>query len=134
MSCCCRAAVLARAAADECDDDDEADIDADANADADAGAAADADVHHRLRRLRNRRRHHRQHHCHLPPPPQLPQDDRPSGLWPLALKPIAIHAAVRRHCSLPLLQFDAAELRAMTSPVAHDSAMINAQLQLREVR
>ena len=61
-----------------------------------------------------------------------PQDDRPSGLWPLALKPIAIHAAVRRHCSLPLLQFDAAELRAMTSPVAHDSAMINAQL--REVR
>ena len=61
-----------------------------------------------------------------------PQDDRPSGLWPLALKPIAIHAAVRRHCSLPLLQFDAAELRAMTSPVAHDRAMINAQL--REVR
>ena len=47
-----------------------------------------------------------------------PQDDRPSGLWPLALKPIAIHAAVRRHCSLPLLQFDAAELRAMTSPLA----------------
>ena len=61
-----------------------------------------------------------------------PQDDRPSGLWPLALKPIAIHAAVRRHCSLPLLQFDAADLRAMTSPVAHDRAMINAQL--REVR
>ena len=61
-----------------------------------------------------------------------PQDDRPSGLWPLALVPIAIHAAVRRHCSLPLLQFDAAELRAMTSPVAHDRAMINAQL--REVR
>ena len=58
-----------------------------------------------------------------------PQDDRPSGLWPLALKPIAIHAAVRRHCSLPLLQFDAAELRAMTSPVAHDRAMINAQLR-----
>ena len=56
-----------------------------------------------------------------------PQDDRPSGLWPLALKPIAIHAAVRRHCSLPLLQFDAAELRAMTSPFAHDRAMINAQ-------
>ena len=52
--------------------------------------------------------------------------------WPLALKPIAIHAAVRRHCSLPLLQFDAAELRAMTSRVAHNRAMINAQL--REVR
>jgi hypothetical protein len=61
-----------------------------------------------------------------------PQDDRPSGRWPLALKPIAIHAAVRRHCSLLLLQFDAAELRAMTSPLAHDRAMINAQL--REVR
>ena len=61
-----------------------------------------------------------------------PQDDRPSGLWPLALKPIAIHAAVRRHCSLLLLQFDAAEIRAMTSPFAHDRAMINAQL--REVR
>ena len=61
-----------------------------------------------------------------------PQDDRPSGLWPLALMPIAIHAAVRRHCSLLLLQFDAAELRAMTSPVADDRAMINAQL--REVR
>ena len=61
-----------------------------------------------------------------------PQDDRPSGRWPLALKPIAIHAAVRRHCSLLLLQFDAAELRAMTSPFAHDRAMINAQL--REVR
>ena len=61
-----------------------------------------------------------------------PQDDRPSGLWPLALMPIAIHAAVRRYCSLLLLQFDAAELRAMTSPVAHDRAMINAQL--REVR
>ena len=56
-----------------------------------------------------------------------PQDDRPSGLWPLALMPIAIHAAVRRHCSLLLLQFDAAELRAMTSPFAHDRAMINAQ-------
>ena len=56
-----------------------------------------------------------------------PQDDRPSGLWPLALMPIAIHAAVRRHCSLPLLSFDAAELRAMTSPFAHDRAMINAQ-------
>ena len=56
-----------------------------------------------------------------------PQDDRPSGLWPLALMPIAIHAAVRRHCSLPLLPFDAAELRAMTSPFAHDRAMINAQ-------
>ena len=61
-----------------------------------------------------------------------PQDDRPSGLWPLALKPIAVHAAVRRHCSLLLLQFDAAELRAMTSRVAHDRATINAQL--REVR
>ena len=58
-----------------------------------------------------------------------PQDDRPSGLWPLALMPIAIHAAVRRHCSLLLLlQFDAAEIRAMTSPFAHDRAMINAQL------
>ena len=57
-----------------------------------------------------------------------PQDDRPSGLWPLALKPIAVHAAVRRHCSLLLLQFDAAEIRAMTSPFAHDRAMINAQL------
>ena len=56
-----------------------------------------------------------------------PQDDRPSGLSPLALMPIAIHAAVRRHCSLLLLQFDAAELRAMTSPFAHDR-MINAQL------
>ena len=67
---------------------------------------------------------HRHCSCH--------QDDRPSGLWPLALVPIAIHAAVRRHCSLPLLQFDAAELRAMTSPFAHDRAMINAQL--REVR
>ena len=53
-----------------------------------------------------------------------PQDDRPSGLWPLALMPIAIHAAVRRHCSSLLLQFDAAE---MTSPFAHDRAMINAQ-------
>jgi hypothetical protein len=42
--------------------------------------------------------------------------------------PIAIHAAVRRHCSLLLLQFDAAEIRAMTSPFAHDRAMINAQL------
>ena len=61
-----------------------------------------------------------------------PQDDRPSGLKPLALLPIAIHAAVHRHCSLLLLQLDAAELRAMTSPVAHDRAMINAQL--REVR
>ena len=61
-----------------------------------------------------------------------PQDDRPSGLWPLALMPIAIHAAVHRHCSLLLLQLDAAELRAMTSPFAHDRAMINAQL--REVR
>jgi hypothetical protein len=29
---------------------------------------------------------------------------------------------------LLLLQFDAAELRAMTSPFAHDRAMINAQL------
>ena len=67
---------------------------------------------------------HRHCSCH--------QDDRPSGLWPLALVPIAIHAAVRRHCSLPLLQFDAAELRAMTSPFAHDRAMINARL--REVR
>ena len=67
---------------------------------------------------------HRHRSCH--------QDDRPSGLWPLALVPIAIHAAVRRHCSLPLLQFDAAELRAMTSPFAHDRAMINALL--REVR
>ena len=56
-----------------------------------------------------------------------PQDDRPSGLWPLALMPIAIHAAVRRHCSLLLLQFDAAELRAMTSPFGRDRAMINAQ-------
>ena len=56
-----------------------------------------------------------------------PLDDRPSGLWPLALKPIAVHAAVRRHCSLLLLQFDAAELRAMTSRVAHNRAMINAQ-------
>ena len=68
--------------------------------------------------------------CHRRP--SCPQDDRPSGLWPLALKPIAVHAAVRRHCSLLLLQFDAAELRAMTSPFAHDRAMINAQL--REVR
>ena len=49
---------------------------------------------------------HRHCSCH--------QDDRPSGLWPLALMPIAIHAAVRRHCSLLLLQFEAAELRAMT--------------------
>ena len=56
-----------------------------------------------------------------------PQDDRPSGLKPLALLPIAIHAAVHRHCSLLLLQLDAAELRAMTSPFAHDRAMINAQ-------
>ena len=63
---------------------------------------------------------HRHRSCH--------QDDRP---WPLALVPIAIHAA-RRHCSLLLLQFDAAEFRAMTSPFAHDRAMINAQL--REVR
>ena len=61
-----------------------------------------------------------------------PQDDRPSGLSPLALMPIAIHAAVRRHCSLLLLQFDAAELRAMTSPFAHDRAIINARA-LREV-
>ena len=67
--------------------------------------------------------HHRRS-CH--------QDDRPSGRWPLALMPIAIYAAVRRHCSLPLLQFDAAELRAMTSPFAHDRGMIN--VQLREVR
>ena len=61
-----------------------------------------------------------------------PQDDRPSGLWPLALMPIAIHAAVRRRCFLLLLQFDAAELPAIASPFAHDRAMINAQL--REVR
>ena len=55
-----------------------------------------------------------------------PQDDRPSGLWPLARMPIAIHAAVRRYCSLLLLQFDAAELPAIASPFAHDRAMINA--------
>jgi len=50
------------------------------------------------------------------------QDDRPSGRWPLVLIPIAIHTAVRRHCPLLLLQFGAAELRAMTSPFAHDRA------------
>ena len=57
---------------------------------------------------------HRRSSCH--------QDDRPSGRWPLVLIPIAIHTAVRRHCPLLLLQFGAAELRAMTSPFAHDRA------------
>ena len=127
MSCRCRAVVLARAAADEGDDNDEADVDADADAEADAGSDADADVLHRLRHRQKIATaataitiatcHHRR---------SYPQDDRPSGLWPLALLPIAIHAAVHRHCSLLLLQLDAAELRAMTSPFAHDRAMINA--------
>ena len=57
---------------------------------------------------------HRRSSCH--------QDDRPSGRWPLVLIPIAIHTAVRRHCPLLLLQFGAAELRAITSPFAHDRA------------
>ena len=68
-----------------------------------------------------------EHSAHAHRARSYPQDDRPSGLWPLALLPIAIHAAVHRHCSLLLLQLDAAELRAMTSPFAHDRAMINAQ-------
>ena len=74
MSCCCRAAVLARAAADECDDDDEADIDADADGDAYAGPAADADVLHRLCRLKNRR-------GHQPPSPLPPATAAAAALW-----------------------------------------------------
>ena len=84
MSCRCRAVVLARAAADEGDDDDEADVDADADAEAQMReqmwtqtsfiAFAASNIAAATTAI-NIATCHRRRSC--------PQDDRPSGLWPL---------------------------------------------------